>query len=92
MGDFCYSPLKADALAYVAPFCIFDLCKHLDYHDRLKAKAAECEDASLGPLSQQLPYIDSFAKETTGLSPGPVRIFPHAGEVFRGRFHKSMRS
>ena len=40
----------------------------------------ECKDALFGSLNQEMPYLDSFVKETARLSPGPIRkpaALPH---------------
>ena len=39
-------------------------------------EAVECKDASFGSLNQEMPYLDSFVKETARLSPGPIRKSP----------------
>lgn len=31
------------------------------------------EGATFGSLNQEMPYLDSFVKETARLSPGPIR-------------------
>lgn len=33
----------------------------------------ESKEASFGSLNQEMPYLDSFVKETARLSPGPIR-------------------
>ena len=38
---------------------------------------------SFGSLNQEMPYLDSFVKETARLSPGPIRKLaplPHDGK------------
>ncbi|MCJ1400968.1 hypothetical protein MMC11_004179 [Xylographa trunciseda] len=64
----------------VAQFCVYSFCKHPEYHERLRAEAMECKDTSFGALNQEMPYLDSFVKETARLSPGPIRklaVLPH---------------
>ena len=39
----------------------------------LSAEAIEYQDSSFGSLNQEIPYLDSFMKETARLSPGPLR-------------------
>ena len=49
----------------------------------------ECKDASFGSLNQEMPYLDSFVKETARLSPGPIRklaTLSHERHDFRERF------
>ncbi|KAM0801452.1 cytochrome P450 [Usnea florida] len=60
----------------VAQFCIYNLCKHPQFYDKLKAEAVECKDMSFGSLNQEMPYFDSFVKETARLSPGPILSAP----------------
>lgn len=60
----------------VAQFCIHNLCKHLEHYDKLKAEAMKYEGATFGSLNQEMPYLDSFIKETARLSPGPILSAP----------------
>ena len=53
-------------------FCIYSFCKHPEYQERLRAEAIESEDAPFNTLDQEMPYLDSFIKETARLSPGQV--------------------
>lgn len=32
----------------------------------------ECKDRPFGSLNEEMPYLDSFVKETARLSPGPI--------------------
>ena len=44
---------------------------------------------SFGSLNQEMPYFDSFVKETARLSPGPIRKLaplPRVGEIERWVF------
>jgi len=67
------SSLTTDTIAKIAQFCIHNICKHSEYRERLRIEAVECKDASFGSLNQEMPYLDSFVKETARLSPGPIR-------------------
>jgi hypothetical protein len=87
MTDFCNSSLEADAPAQIAQYCIYNLCKHSQYHHKLKAEAVECEHRSFNSLNQEMPYLDSFVKETSRLSPGAIgktTSRPHEGESWKG--------
>ena len=65
--------IATDTVAQIAQFCIYRFCQHLKYHERLRAEALECKDMSFSSLNQEMPYLDSFIKETARLSPGPIR-------------------
>lgn len=74
------SSIWADTLAQVAQYCMYRFCKHPEYRERLRAEAVEYQDVSFGSSNREMPYMDSFVKETSRLSPGPIRklaAFPH---------------
>ncbi|EFQ99667.1 hypothetical protein MGYG_02680 [Nannizzia gypsea CBS 118893] len=60
----------------VVQFCIHRLCTHGEYTDRLRKEALECENLSFGSMNREMPYLDSFMKETSRLSPGPIVSAP----------------
>ncbi len=64
---------EPDTSYQIAQFCIYCYCKHPEFHERLKAEAVECKDDSFGSMNQEMPYLDSFIKETARLNPGPIR-------------------
>ena len=68
MKNFRGPPHKNDSPAEVAQFCIYSFCKDPEYHERLRAEAVECKGASFGSLKHEMPYLDSFVKETVRLS------------------------
>ena len=71
--DFYDLLFEAEASVQIIQFCIYNLCKHPEYYDRLKAEGTEYKDTSFGSLNKEMPYLDSFVKETARLSPGPIR-------------------
>lgn len=60
----------------IAQFCIYNLCKHPESNEQLRAEAEECKDMAFGSLNEEMPYLDSFLKETARLSPGPILSAP----------------
>ncbi|EGD98143.1 hypothetical protein TESG_05529 [Trichophyton tonsurans CBS 112818] len=60
----------------VVQFCIHRLCRHGEYTDKLRQEALECENLSFGAMNREMPYLDSFMKETSRLSPGPIVSAP----------------
>ncbi|EZF76664.1 hypothetical protein H105_02018 [Trichophyton soudanense CBS 452.61] len=60
----------------VVQFCIHRLCRHEEYTDKLRQEALECENLSFGAMNREMPYLDSFMKETSRLSPGPIVSAP----------------
>ncbi|EEQ32771.1 conserved hypothetical protein [Microsporum canis CBS 113480] len=60
----------------VVQFCIHRLCKHQEYSNKLREEAQECENLSFGSMNREMPYLDSFMKETSRLSPGPIVSAP----------------
>ena len=54
-GQDWYSGLGCAILSYI-------FCEHLEYHNRLKAEAVECKNASFGSLNQKMPFLEN---ETT---------------------------
>ena len=74
--------LETDLSTQIAQFCVYRFCQHPKYHERLRAEALECKDISFSSLNQEMPYLDSFVKETARLSPGPIR--KSAALLYRG--------
>lgn len=60
----------------IAQSCIYNFCMHPEYEEKLRAEAVECKDTSFGSLNQEMPYLDSFVKETARLNPGPILSAP----------------
>ncbi|PQE16361.1 cytochrome P450 protein [Rutstroemia sp. NJR-2017a WRK4] len=60
----------------VAQFCIHSICKHPEYYEKLRAEAVEYQDVSFGAANQEMPYLDSFIKETARLTPGIILSAP----------------
>ncbi|CAG8950411.1 hypothetical protein HYFRA_00006904 [Hymenoscyphus fraxineus] len=60
----------------VSQFMIHSLCKHRDYHDRLREEALRYKDAPFGRVNQDMPLLDSFMRETVRLSPGIILSAP----------------
>lgn len=67
-------PLSSTALTarQVAQFCIHRFCKHPEHQETLIAEALKYQGVAFGSLNKEMPYLDSFLKETARLSPGPV--------------------
>lgn len=57
----------------VAQFCVHKICKYPEYYDRLRAEALEYKDVSFGSMNQEMPYMDSFIKETARTTPAIIR-------------------
>ncbi|CAD6444963.1 4aead6a5-581b-4f01-a8ba-aa5a1291a5b1 [Sclerotinia trifoliorum] len=51
-------------------------CKHLEYYDRLRVEALEYRDVSVGSMNQEMPYMDSFIKETARTTPAIILSAP----------------
>lgn len=64
--------LDANTAGKIALFCVYRICKHPEYHDKLQSEAVECKDLQFSSLNHEMPYLDSFIKETSRLSPGPI--------------------
>ncbi|KAL6714316.1 hypothetical protein ACLMJK_007739 [Lecanora helva] len=60
----------------IAQFCIYNICKHPQYLERLRLEASKYRGVAFGSLNQEMPYLDSFVKETARLSPGPIVSAP----------------
>jgi len=56
----------------IAQFVIHRLCMHSEYREQLRKEAMECEISAFGAKNEEMPYLDSFIKETSRLSPGPI--------------------
>jgi cytochrome P450 len=56
----------------IAQFCIHRFCKHPEYQQALIKEAKQQEDVAFGSTNKDMPYLDSFLKETARLSPGPI--------------------
>lgn len=65
--------LMTNALSQLVQYCIFYLCKHPEYQGPLRAEALMNKDVIFSTSNQEMPYLDSFVKETARLSPGPIR-------------------
>ncbi len=59
----------------IAQFVIHRLCMHSEYREKLIDEAAEFQQATFGAKNDDMPYLDSFIKETSRLSPGPICKF-----------------
>jgi hypothetical protein len=62
----------------IAQFVIYRMCMHTESIDTLRAEALECGDAAFSKKNEDMPYLDSFIKETSRLSPGPIMSAPRA--------------
>jgi hypothetical protein len=62
----------------IAQFVLYRMCKHPEYIDALRAEAKEMGDSQFGSRNEEMPYLDSFIKETSRLSPGPILSAPRA--------------
>ncbi|KAF2498144.1 cytochrome P450 [Lophium mytilinum] len=60
----------------IAQFVIHRLCVHPEYREKLRAEATESADVSFGMKNEDMPYLDSFIKETSRLSPGLLLSAP----------------
>ncbi|KAF1936520.1 cytochrome P450 [Clathrospora elynae] len=60
----------------IAQFVIYRLCMHPGYREKLRGEAVECESSTFGAKNEEMPYLDSFIKETSRLSPGPILSAP----------------
>ncbi|KAL9638273.1 MAG: hypothetical protein Q9164_001655 [Protoblastenia rupestris] len=68
-------------LPTIAQFCIYNFCKHPEYRERLRLEAVEYNGTLFSSLNQEMPYLDSFLKETARLSPGPIVSAPRHAMV-----------
>ncbi|KAH3919011.1 hypothetical protein HBH56_027670 [Parastagonospora nodorum] len=62
----------------IAQFVIYRLCIHPEYTAQLRAEAESFDDAAFTAKNEEMPYLDSFIKETSRLSPGPILSAPRA--------------
>jgi hypothetical protein len=60
----------------IAQFVIYRLCMHSEYSAKLREEAAEFENSTFSAKNEDMPYLDSFIKETSRLSPGPILSAP----------------
>jgi hypothetical protein len=62
----------------IAQFVIYRLCMHPEYVDKLREEAESFDDGVFDRKNEDMPYLDSFIKETSRLSPGPILSAPRA--------------
>lgn len=62
----------------IAQFVIYRLCMHPEYVDQLRNEAEAFDDSTFDKKNEDMPYLDSFIKETSRLSPGPILSAPRA--------------
>jgi hypothetical protein len=62
----------------IAQFVIYRLCMHPEYVDKLREEAKNFDDGVFDNKNEDMPYLDSFIKETSRLSPGPILSAPRA--------------
>ena len=60
----------------IAQFVVYRLCMHSEYSEKLREEAAEFDGATFSAKNEDMPYLDSFIKETSRLSPGPILSAP----------------
>ncbi|KAL9609612.1 MAG: hypothetical protein Q9167_005636 [Letrouitia subvulpina] len=66
-------PAMSDAFhARVREAVALEMASSNEYHPKLRAEALEYQHAAFGRLNEEMPYLDSFIKETARLSPGPI--------------------
>lgn len=73
MTNFHDPTFETDTPSQVAQSCVYNFCKHPEHHGRLRAEALKYKDVSFGSSNSEMPYLDSFVKETARLNPGPIR-------------------
>ena len=81
-----------DKTEFSGPDCavlFYNFCEHLEYHERLRAEAVECKDASFCSLNQEMPFLDNFVNETARLSLGPLFHYSQRSSHSHGPIHVS---
>ncbi|KAF1975826.1 cytochrome P450 [Bimuria novae-zelandiae CBS 107.79] len=56
----------------IAQFYIHRFCSHPEYTETLREEASKHKHPPFTSLNKEMPYLDSFLKETARLSPGPI--------------------
>ncbi|KAL8853060.1 MAG: hypothetical protein Q9221_002090 [Calogaya cf. arnoldii] len=52
---------------------LYRICTHPEYLDKLRAEACESQGLRFDNNNREMPYLDSFVKESARLGPGPIR-------------------
>ncbi|KAL8818902.1 MAG: hypothetical protein Q9223_002562 [Gallowayella weberi] len=60
----------------LAQSVLYRICKHPEYFDKLKAEAQESRGLSFENHNQEMPFMDSFIKESARLGAGPILSVP----------------
>jgi hypothetical protein len=62
----------------IAQFVVYRLSMHPGYTEKLRQEAEAFDGAAYSSKNEDMPYLDSFIKETSRLSPGPILSAPRA--------------
>ncbi|KAI4230118.1 MAG: hypothetical protein LQ349_006290 [Xanthoria aureola] len=54
-------------------FALYRICKHPECFDQLRAEACESRGLRFENNNREMPYLDSFVKESARLGPGPIQ-------------------
>ncbi|KAI4276196.1 MAG: hypothetical protein LQ337_002663 [Flavoplaca oasis] len=62
----------------LAQSSLYRICTHPDSLDKLREEACESQGLRFENNNREMPYLDSFIKESARLGPGPIRKCFHA--------------
>lgn len=63
-------------MTQLAQSSLYRICSHPEYFDRLRVEARESQGLSFDNNNREMPYMDSFVKESARLGAGPIRKHP----------------
>lgn len=66
-------------ISQLAQSFLYRICSHPEYFDKLKVEARESLGLSFDNNNREMPYMDSFVKESARLGAGPIRKHPQQG-------------
>jgi cytochrome P450 len=90
---------SADISLKLIQACIYRMCMHPEYLAKLRDEALEVRNSPLNAVSHDMPYMDSFIRETARLSPSLIcqyqtlhRIYPITDQLLTATLVSSIRS
>ncbi|KAL8937601.1 MAG: hypothetical protein Q9216_004341 [Gyalolechia sp. 2 TL-2023] len=68
--------MKVAPMLQLAQSSLYRICMHPEYFDQLRAEACGSRGLSFDNNNREMPYMDSFIKESARLGPGPILSVP----------------
>lgn len=65
----------------LAQSSMYRICTYPEYVDKLRAEACGSQGLSFDNNNREMPYMDSFIKESARLGPGPIRKYSVGGVI-----------